>query len=135
MTTDAEFKAVESVIDAWIHAANANDPDAMAGLVAEQFEMIPPGAQPAAGAEGLDFLRSFFEQSQLDLECETTELVVSGDLAFQRYVYRQKLTPKSGGEPQTEQGHGIHLLQRQRDGSWKFTKDIWTTVPQSAGGA
>jgi ketosteroid isomerase-like protein len=32
----------------------------------------------------------------------------------------------------TEKGHGIHLLQRQIDGSWKAAKDIWTSVPESS---
>ena len=40
-----------------------------------------------------------------------------------RLVERLKAT----GEPMTDRGAGIHILQRQADGSWKLAVDIWNS--------
>jgi uncharacterized protein (TIGR02246 family) len=124
-----EVKVIQNAIDEWVDAANANDPDRICRLVTDRFEMIPPGEPPAAGSQGQEFLRGFFQRFILRVKSTTIELVVSGDWAFRRYTYELTLTPKAGGEAAREEGHGMHLLQRQGDGSWKFAKDIWTSVP------
>ena len=129
MTTNDDVTALRSVINEWVDAGNANDPNRTCRLVTDQFEMIPPGEPPAAGSQGHVFLRGFFERFIPRLNSTTIELVVSGDWAFRRYAYELTLTPEAGGEAVAEKGHGIHLLQRQGDGSWKFAKDIWTSVP------
>lgn len=132
MTEIDERKAVEAAITSWIAAANANNVDHMAALMAEQFELIPPGESPVSGAQAKTFLAGLFDGFVLSAACNTLELVVSGGLAYQRYNFKHTMTPKAGGEMITEQGHGIHLLQRQVDGSWKIAKDIWTSIPEAS---
>jgi predicted ester cyclase len=56
MTEIDERGAVEAAISNWIAAANANDIDQMAALMAEQFELIPPGEPPVSGANSKAFL-------------------------------------------------------------------------------
>ena len=57
----------------------------------------------------------------------STDVTVSGDLAVQRFTGLLTMTPKDGGEPMAETVRGIHVLQRQADGSWKITQDVWNT--------
>ena len=44
--------------------------------------------------------------------------VTGGDATF---------TPKDGSDPVVEQLKGIHIYQRQADGTWKIARDIWNT--------
>ncbi|KPK62596.1 MAG: hypothetical protein AMS21_07390 [Gemmatimonas sp. SG8_38_2] len=129
-TMEADLQAVTKVIDNWLEAANANDEETMMGLVADDLEMIPPGAQPVAGPDAHRALRGYFEQFTVAVESSTIELAVGGDWALRRYSYEITLTPKTGGETIVDTGHGIHVFKRQTDGSWKLAKDIWTTVPK-----
>jgi len=59
------------------------------------------------------------------------EILVSGDLALQRYTYELTVTPKAGGDPVELSGYGFHVFERQRDGSWKLSKDMWSVAPMS----
>ncbi|MEK7995181.1 MAG: hypothetical protein AAB403_15355, partial [Planctomycetota bacterium] len=51
MTTGTDVKAIGSVIDEWMDAATANDPDGIVALLTGQFEMMPPGDRPVAGSD------------------------------------------------------------------------------------
>jgi uncharacterized protein (TIGR02246 family) len=125
VTTESDRKAINTLIDDWNEAANTNDSGRMLSLVSEDLEMIPPGEEPATGPQAHQLLRGFFEQFTIGLRSSTADVVVSGDWAFRRYAYELTLTPKAGGAPDVHKGQGMHILQRQVDGSWKFAKDIW----------
>ena len=124
-----EVTAVERVIDNWINAANANDPDKVLSLVCDNVEAIPPDHAPVTGADAHQLYRGFFEPYNFAFNSNTTELVVSGDWALRRYSYNITLTPKAGGDPISMQGHGIHIFHREADGSWCVAKDMWNSVP------
>jgi ketosteroid isomerase-like protein len=53
-----------------------------------------------------------------------SEVVVLGDWAIERYTGEVTLTPAEG-EAATATFKGIHIYQRQADGSWKIAQDIW----------
>ena len=94
-------------------------------LWADDLEMIPPGEEPAKGADAHQLLHGMVENFRLSLNSDTLELIMCGDWAIRRYAYDLTMTPRAGGESINQKGHGIHLLQRQLDGSWKIAKDIW----------
>lgn len=56
-----------------------------------------------------------------------TKIEVVGDRAIERYRGEMKLTPKVGGEGIEVKVKGIHIYQRQSDGSWRMSQDIWNT--------
>ncbi len=128
-----EVTAVKGVIDNWINAANANDPDKLLSLVCDKVEAIPPDQAPVSGADAHQLYRGFFEPFNFAFDSNTTELVVSGDWAFRRYSYNITLTPKAGGDAINMQGHGIHILHLETDGSWCVAKDMWNSVPTEPG--
>ncbi len=131
----ADKAAVESVIEQFINAANANDPDLLLSFVCDDVEAIAPGEAPVTGADAHQLYRSFFEPFHFAFESNTTELVVSGDWAFRRYAYDITLTPKDGSDVVNMQGYGIHLFRRKGDGSWCLAKDMWNSVPAQSEGA
>ncbi len=123
---EADVQAVKSSLAEWAAAANAQDPERMLTLVTDDLEWLPPGQEPVVGADAHKALRDYFDQFVLHVSHDNQEIVVGGDLAYVRYAYELNLTPKGGGEPVTLKGHGIRILRRQADGSWKQAKDVWT---------
>jgi ketosteroid isomerase-like protein len=94
--------------------------------------MIPPGAAPVRGAEAHQFLRGFTDEGKANLSpFKDEEFLVSDDWALQRYTYELTITPKDGADPVELSGQGFHVFQRQRDGLWKLSKDIWSLAPTS----
>jgi ketosteroid isomerase-like protein len=102
-----------------------NEPERMLSLASEDLEMVSPGQDPVTGPQARHLLRGFFDQFTVAVHSSTGEVVVSGDWAFRRYSYELTLTPRAGGASSSNTGHGIHILRRQDDGSWKVAKDIW----------
>lgn len=126
---DEATQVVKAVISDWRTAVNAGDIDRILRIAANDLEMMPPGQSALSGAEAHDFLRGFVGQFTADLKPFTNEeVVVCGAWAFQRYSYELTLTPKTGGEPITERGDGIHMFRRDESGSWRLTKDIFTSL-------
>ena len=130
----ADKAAVESVIEQYINAANANDPDVLLSFVCHDAEVIPPGQAPVNGAGVHQFYRSFFESSHFAFESNTTELVVSGDWAFRRYAYDLTLTPKDGSDVVSMKGYGIHMFRQGGDGDWCVVKDMYNTISAQSEG-
>jgi ketosteroid isomerase-like protein len=65
------------------------------------------------------------EQVAVSGRYDSSDVVVSGDLAVRRFTGRLTLTPKVGGDPITERVKGLHVRRKQADGSWKITQDVW----------
>ena len=124
--TEADIAAIKKVIEDELAAAEVGDTNKQFACWTADIEHITP-SRPARRGEQL-------RQPVQDEQNKTTfagtysnqEIVVDGDLAFHRYSYDIVLTPK-GGEPTKESGAGIQILQRQQDGSWKISKDIWNS--------
>lgn len=124
--------AVETLINRYIVAANANDPDTLLSFTCDDLEAIAPGQAPMTGADAHQLYRSFFEPFNFAFESATTELVVSEPWAFRRYAYDITLTPKAGGDVIRERGYGMHVFRQQSDGTWCVAKDIWNSVSEGA---
>jgi ketosteroid isomerase-like protein len=125
--------AIKSVLARWRESVNSGDADGILAHVTEDLEIIPPGAAPVRGADAHQFLRGFTDEGKANLSPFKDEaFIVSGDLALQRYTYELTIAPKDGGDPVEMSGHGFHVFQRQRDGSWKLSKDIWSVAATSS---
>lgn len=91
---------------------------------------LPPNQEAKQGAELREWLRDFLGRLTVEwLEYVHEESVIVGDLAYHRYSYRWKLTPKAGGQPTVASGKGLHVLQRQADASWKISRNLWDSSP------
>jgi ketosteroid isomerase-like protein len=132
----AALQAVRRAIDGWRNAVNAGDIDRILQITADDFEIMPPGQSALSGGSAREFLKGFVGQFAADLQPFTNEeIIVSGDWAIQRLTYHLTLTPKSGGDPITERGDGLHILRREPGGSWRLVKDISTSVSEASGAA
>jgi ketosteroid isomerase-like protein len=124
---------VRRVIDDWRNAVNAGDIDQILQIVADDFEIMPPG-QPLSGAGAREFLQEFVKQFRADLQpFRNEEIIMCGEWAIQRLTYEITLTPKGGGDAITERGDGFHMFRRDgATGSWRLVKDISTSVPATS---
>jgi uncharacterized protein (TIGR02246 family) len=132
-TAHADREAIQAVRDAFVNADNAGDAATMARLLADDIVVL----HPYCGAfEGKDAVRAFMSDVLSEVHAEfdkhavyaTIELTVSGDLAYERGALLQRLTPKSGGP--VEQDEGMYLwIYARRDGRWQIARIAGTFSP------
>ncbi len=90
--------------------------------------MQPDGPVVMGEANIRDWLEGFMEAFSISFQSyQTDDVVVSGDLAVERFSGVWTLTPKAGGDPVRETVKGVHVYRRQADGSWKMTHDVWNS--------
>jgi len=91
---------------------------------------MPPNSDPKQGAELRDWLRAFVGGFRVEwLSFVSTEVVEAGETAYHSFAYTWRVHPRSGGEPTTASGKGVHLLRRQADGTWRIAREIWNSSP------
>jgi uncharacterized protein (TIGR02246 family) len=118
--------AIAQVLQQEIAAVKANDANAFMAILAADATLKPPN-EPLVNSAGLRaYLDNMLANVTVNSITYTDEkTTVSGDLAVHYYGFDWTVTPK-GGQPMQEKGHGIHVLQRQADGSWKIAHDTWS---------
>src|ERR1051326_7580141 len=109
----------------WLGAMQAKDLDRLLSLIADDAVFLPPGSPPVRGrAEVTNMLRTFFSRCNPEQSVAVEEIQICGDWAFAWGAETMKATPVAGGAPLTMRGHGLSILRRQPDGSWKFARGI-----------
>ncbi len=118
-----DVAAVDALRDGWRAAAAIADVDRYMSFCAPDVVAIMPGAPPL-DREGLRALaRKFVDGFRIaEEESVSSEIVVSGDWAFDRGSYRAKYLPLQEGPPVEGTGHYLYISHRQRDGSWKLAR-------------
>ncbi len=128
MDTDLEY--VRSVVEQEVTAVVNGDTDACLGILSDDALFMPPDEATKHGDELRQWLRDFLEQCAIEvLHYEDEEFILSGDLAFHRFTIDWTVTPKADGKAVSSQLKGMHVLQRQSDGSWKLAREIWNANP------
>jgi uncharacterized protein (TIGR02246 family) len=111
--------AIEATVDRYVAASNQGDAEALAQLYADDALLLPPDHEPIHGREAIvEFWRQGTDEG---LEVRTLRLEVHGDLAYM--IGRYRLPPTE--EEAADSGQYVLCLQRQADGAWKLTADIW----------
>jgi ketosteroid isomerase-like protein len=127
-TSAADLEAIRATVDNWVSAANAGDSDVVLAGLTQDLEILPPGEIPRKGNEARQHYGGIMEEFNVALSMSEEGVAVGGDWGYYRYVFQMKLTPKAGGDPLTDNGHGIYIYRRQADGTWKLAKDIWSSL-------
>jgi uncharacterized protein (TIGR02246 family) len=93
----------------------------------------PPNEPQFTGNANIKkWVDDILDQNTATARYTSSTVDVSGDWAIERYVGEFTLTPKKGGSAVTEHVRGIHVYQRQPDGSWRIAQDIWNAEPTAA---
>jgi ketosteroid isomerase-like protein len=111
-------------------AIEAGDFKRYFGLLAEDALFMPPNLHSKSGKELRAWLRDFLERNNVEyLKLTDDETVIESNLAYHRFTYGWKVTPKAGGETKVGHGKGMHILYRRPDGAWKIIREIWNDIP------
>jgi uncharacterized protein (TIGR02246 family) len=125
-TQEQDITAIEAMSKARAVAFNEGNAADIAIHFTEDAILMAPGQPASQGKEAVQaYYQSIFDTYQTSLTSYYDEVKVDGDLAYGRGFAEVVLTPKAGGEPVTSTAKYLNILQRQPDGSWKTTHDIW----------
>ncbi len=124
VSTEADRQAIDAVRDQEVEAFNTGDMSL--AYATDDLVNLPPGEPATVGkAAAQAWMEGFFAVFTPSLTYTSADVIVDGDLAVEHYTGSATLTPTEGGEAMVETFKGIHIYQRQADGSWKMTHDVW----------
>ena len=119
----------------WLEAMKANDPVALSHLVTDDVVLMPPHTEPVVGRQGvIDWFATVVSQARTkSVNILQREVTVIGELAIERGSFTWTVAPALGGSEIDDHGNFLAVWQRQSDGSWKVTRNIWnSTLPLPA---
>ena len=90
--------------------------------------MLPPNSEPVVGKSANDAMNGgAFERYDFSETWTPVETVVDGDLAFQRGTFTTIATPKGDGDRLEVSGSFMRIYQRQPNGDWRMTRDMFNS--------
>jgi len=124
----ADKDAIRRITDEVVSIANKKPTDWKAytdTYYTEDAVVLPPHA-PAVRGRGplMEFLRSFPEITNFSIKA--VEIDGCGDLAWVYGEYSMTLSPADAASVD-DRGKYIEIWNRQSDGSWKVTRDIFNS--------
>jgi len=133
-TTEADLNAISEVREQEMAAINAANVEGFLTVLTEDVIVMPPN-EPAINSKDAveSWTQSLLDRFAVQADYTSSDIVVAGDWAFEHFSGNWTLTPKAGGEPIAETFKGIHIYQRQSDGSWKIAWDTWNSDNPPAG--
>lgn len=121
-----DIRAIEEMSAARADAFNRGNAAGIAIYFTADGILMAPESPALTGREAVEgYYRQIFDQYITELDSYYEEVRVSGDFAFGRGIAEVTLTPRNGGERIVSTSKYINILQRQDDGSWLTTHDIW----------
>ena len=128
-STAAASAEIDQLHQEWAGAIRAGDVDRALDMLTSDYLLWPAGGEPIQGAEAV---RPLFTAAMaayvIEPRLESEERLISGDLAVERAWDIQTVTPKAGGDPQTQQQR-VMLVLRRVDGQWKYARGMTQPGP------
>ena len=98
-------------------------------LVTPDVVFYPPNEPAVTGLEGV---RTWFQgvvntMKTTDITISSRKVTLAGNYAIEEGQFVWKLAPAGGGAAVEERGKFIGIWQRQPDGVWKGTRDMWNS--------
>ena len=119
----AVIKALSAIRAKAFNEGNAND---IATAFTEGGMLMAPGTTTMTGREAVrGYYQHIFDQYRTSLESGYEEVKVSGNVAYGVGYAKVKLVSHNGEDTLISTAKYINILQRQDDGSWLTTHDIW----------
>jgi uncharacterized protein (TIGR02246 family) len=103
----------------------ASDAKALALAYTEDAVMLPPDATRVVGRTAIEALwKSWIDAGIKNLTLKSTELAISGDLAYEVGDLALQM-PVKDGNPSAATGTYLFIWQRGEDGVWRVKVDTW----------
>lgn len=89
------------------------------------FLMLPGGQTRTDPSQVKAYYQSIFDRYLTELESGYEDVRVDGNLAYGRGFAKVKLRDRLTGVETSSTAKYLNILERQPDGTWKTTHDIW----------
>ncbi len=128
VSIEEDQQAITAMSAARAEAFNQGDAEEIARHFTENAILMAPGKPALIGRDSVrSYYQAIFDEFETKLDSHYEEVAVDGNLAYGRGEATVTLLPKTGGLPSTSTSKYLNILQRQPDGSWKTTHDIWNS--------
>jgi uncharacterized protein (TIGR02246 family) len=123
----AKPEEIRRQYDAFKAAWAANDGTAIAAFYADNAIQLPDNGSLAAGRSTIrDSTVAFLQQNSFAWETSAPNIQVSGDLAATYSTFDERWISKASGDTTRQSGHWLVIWERQADGRWRISKEMWT---------
>jgi ketosteroid isomerase-like protein len=113
----------------YVNAVNTNDIARFAETIADDVIYFPPNALPVVGARDvLDWIGRYFDDVQTHCVMTKIERIAADNFAYVWYKYTSIDVPRNGGSPVTDTGNGVQVYERDRNGTWRVFREIWSSA-------
>ena len=126
--SQSDIDAIGHARDGFVAAMGKDDVDGMMALLSEDGQAFPPHEPALIGA---DANRAWHQARIADFETHISisskELVGEGSMAFERFTYTLRVTPRAGGDAVEDTGNCVWLWRRGDAGSWRVARAMWNS--------
>ena len=123
---EEDVAAIKAMSQARADAFNQGDASAIAAHFTEDAVLMAPNSPKKIGPAAVaSYYKEIFDDNFTALESGYEQVKVDGDQAFGRGFAKVTLYSKTNGETLQSTSKYLNILERQVDGSWKTTHDIW----------
>jgi len=129
-----EDEGVKQLILQALEAIRSDDFDHYFDLFTEDAVWMMPSVYHDVKVDEARSFYGFTKKFRFDQETSVDELIVMDDRAFVRVSFDGYLRAKfdDGSPPLRSVSRHIWLLQKQLDGAWKISRDIWNNPKPEA---
>ena len=122
----ADVAAIKTMSQKRADAFNEGDAATIASYFTKDAVLMAPNSPKKIGPKAVAaYYKQIFDSYHTALESGYEQVTVDGDLAFGRGFAKVTLYSKSNGDSLYSTSKYLNILERQADGSWKTTHDIW----------
>jgi uncharacterized protein (TIGR02246 family) len=124
-------QAIRAALTTWMADFNAGRADRVCAVFAPDLRATYRGFPDRGYQEICDLLRRSLTDSRrgFSYALDVQEILVSGDMAVVRLIWRLTVTPRDGSQPVTSQEPGMDVFSRQPDGSWRIIRYLAFAAP------
>jgi ketosteroid isomerase-like protein len=123
-----ELAQITAFNERYLSSINEEDIAALSSLTTDGHIMLPPNSEPVIGKAANDAMNGgAFERYDFSETWSPSETVIEGNLAFQRGTFTTIATPKAEGERLEVSGSFLRIYQRQPNGEWRMTRDMFNS--------
>ncbi len=123
-----DLAAITAFNERYLKSINEEDIAALSALTTDGHVMLPPNSEPVVGKAANDAMNGgAFERYDFRETWSPVETVIDGDLAFQRGTFTTIASPKGDGQRLEVKGSFMRIYQRQANGEWRMTRDMFNS--------
>ena len=116
---------IQERLDRYVAAFNGGDADAAAEAWAHDSKQLAPGGPPVVGRDAIRESIRAFQQMSPQLELQSVDVLVEGNLAIETGTWSVKLQTPDGRVE--DGGPAVRVWRRGTDGEWRLYRDIWNS--------